>query len=108
MLISLLATVGYDTPERVADVFGHSNAVPLPGVGGIRQGAMGGLATLQQALGARGIQLQPTEESESHEPENRNQENATGLSRQEVSRLWTSGPSSLGLMNDLSRPSPSS
>lgn len=82
----LFNTVGYDTPERVADVFGHSNAIPLPGVGGgIRQGAMGGLATLQQALGARGIQLQTTDEEESGQEANgRNQD--SGLSRQEVSQ----------------------
>lgn len=87
--------VGYDTPERVADVFGHSNAIPLPGVGGgIRQGAMGGLATLQQALGARGIQLQTTDEEESGQEANgRNQD--SGLSRQEAVaqfvRAFTSG-----------------
>jgi len=81
----VFGAVGYDTPERVADVFGHSNAVPLPGVGGIRQGAMGGLATLQQALGARGIQLQSSDENDSQDDEDRSQESGNGLSRQEVS-----------------------
>jgi hypothetical protein len=66
-------------------VFGHSNAVPLPGVGGIRQGAMGGLATLQQALGARGIQLQSSDENDSQDSEDRSQDSGNGLSRQEVS-----------------------
>lgn len=84
MCLALLrTTVGYDTPERVADVFGHSNAIPLPGVGGgIRQGAMGGLATLQQALGARGIQLQTTDEESGEEANGRSQD---GMSRQDVS-----------------------
>jgi hypothetical protein len=46
---------------------------------------MGGLATLQQALGARGIQLQTTDEEESGQEANgRNQD--SGLSRQEVSQ----------------------
>jgi hypothetical protein len=45
---------------------------------------MGGLATLQQALGARGIQLQTTDEEESGQESNgRSQDSA--LSRQEVS-----------------------
>jgi len=77
-------SVGYDTPERVADVFGHSNAIPLPGVGGgIRQGAMGGLATLQQALGARGIQLQSTDDEEGGDESNGRSQDSS-LSRQEV------------------------
>jgi hypothetical protein len=59
--------------------------VPLPGAGGIRQGAMGGLATLQQALGARGIQLQSSGENDSQDDEDRSQDSGNGLSRQEVS-----------------------
>ncbi|KAJ9110563.1 hypothetical protein QFC20_002892 [Naganishia adeliensis] len=48
--------LGYDTPERVADVFGHSQAVQL-GAGNAGRQAGSPLANLQQVLGASGITL---------------------------------------------------
>lgn len=51
--------VGYDTPERVADVFGRTNATPLASAAnGIRQAGVGGLANLQQVLANSGFRFQ--------------------------------------------------
>lgn len=114
--------VGYDTPERVADVFGHSNATPAPAItsGGIRQGAMGGLASLQQALSARGITLSTTEDDEMSEGSDDGNDNQTdGSSRQDqlaqfVRALTSSrapiqsdSPDKLDVDGDVSMDSPS-
>lgn len=58
-------TVGYDTPDSVADVFGHSNATPLhTAASGLRQAGMGGFANLQQVLAGSGIKLTATDEDD--------------------------------------------
>jgi hypothetical protein len=66
----------------------------MPGVaGGLRQGAMSGLAGLQQALGARGIQLQASGEDDdisegSEESQDGRGHGADGgVSRQDVSQF---------------------
>lgn len=57
--------IGYDTPDSVADVFGHSNATPLhTAASGLRQAGMGGFANLQQVLAGSGIKLTATDEDD--------------------------------------------
>lgn len=87
------ATDGYDTPERVADVFGNSQAVQLPaGTAASRQGGSP-LANLQQVLGASGISLRShndddedmSDSDQSGEQNGGAEGQEDGMSRQDVS-----------------------
>jgi hypothetical protein len=95
-------TDGYDTPERVADVFGNSQAVQLPaGTAASRQGGSP-LANLQQVLGASGITLRGhnDDDEDMSDSDQSGEQNGTadapedGMSRQDVS--CNAGSSVLG------------
>lgn len=78
--------VGYDTPERVADVFGHSNATPMGGPPGI---GAGGFRSLQQVLGSSGVTLHAADDEEMSEGSDdgsdaRGGSNGPPISQQEV------------------------
>lgn len=75
--------VGYDTPERVADVFGHSNAIPLGGAGGLRQVGQNPLASLQQVLQGSGLTLRPQEDDDSNDGSDDNEGSGSGEGRQD-------------------------
>ncbi|KAJ9123189.1 hypothetical protein QFC22_001382 [Naganishia vaughanmartiniae] len=84
--------VGYDTPERVADVFGHAQAVQLgPGSGGQRQNGSP-LSALQQVLdvaggnhpAAGGDDEDMTDSEHSGEQNGAGEGTEEGLSRQEA------------------------
>jgi hypothetical protein len=92
-LIPRIVVVGYETPERVADVFGHAQAVQLgPGSGGQRS-AGSPLSALQQVLGAAGNRIPGVggDDEDMTDSEHSGEQNGTGegtgegLTSQEVS-----------------------
>lgn len=84
--------VGYETPDRVADVFGQSQVSLLTaGTTGVRQAGMGGLANMQQVLQSGGIRFRAanadeeenSDDSEGEGAEDKQSERGTVLTSSE-------------------------
>jgi len=78
--------IGYDTPERVADVFAPASSTPGLGAltgAGFRVAGQGGLANIASLLGASGMRLQQVDDSDDDESSN---EDSTDKSNTDTSK----------------------